>query len=79
MSNYHPGPNQPDIKHDVKRPGALTARAQRNGKSVSAEARADEHKPGLAGQQARYYENVLKPAAASRAKSSGPKKHWSGH
>jgi hypothetical protein len=76
--SYKPGPNQPDIKHDVKRPGALTARAQRNGRSVSAEAKADEHKPGLAGQQARYYENVLKPAAQKRKFHGDGSGHWSG-
>jgi hypothetical protein len=75
--SYKPGPNQPDIKHDVKRKGALTQRAERNDRTVEEEARADEHKPGLAGQQARYYENVLKPA--SRSRSSSGKGHWSKH
>ena len=77
--SYKPGPNQPDIKHDVKRPGALTARAERNGRSVAGEAKADEHKPGLEGQQARYYENVLKPAAKSRSKHGDGAGHWSKH
>ena len=77
--SYKPGPDQTDIQHDVKRKGALTARAQRHGKSVSAEAAADIHKPGLPGEQARYYENVLKPAAKSRSKHGDGTGHWSGH
>jgi hypothetical protein len=59
---YKPGPNQPDIKHDIKRKGALTKRAQSHGRSVNEEAQADKGKGGLQGQQARYYLNVLKPA-----------------
>jgi len=76
---YKPGPNQPDIQHDIKRPGALTQRAKEHGRSVSAEAKADEHKPGLAGQQARYYENVLRPASSRRKHSADGEGHWSGH
>ncbi|MCL5743004.1 MAG: hypothetical protein M1541_03610 [Acidobacteria bacterium] len=76
---YKPKPDQPDIQHDIKRPGALSARAKRNGRSVSEEAKTDEHKPGLAGQQARYFENVLKPAAKARSKHGDGKGHWSGH
>lgn len=76
--SYKPGPNQPDIAHDVKRKGALTRRAESHGRSVNQEAKADEHKPGLAGEQARYYENVLKPAAAKRRHGDGAG-HWSKH
>jgi hypothetical protein len=65
------------IQHAIKRPGALTARAERNGKSVAGEAAAHQHKSGLAGQQARFYENVLKPA--SHARHGDGKGHWSGH
>ena len=53
----------------IKRPGALTNRAQEHGKSVSAEAHADEHKPGLAGEQARFYLNALAPANRRRKKN----------
>ena len=79
LDHYKPGPDQPDIRHDIKRRGALTARAQRNGKTVAAEAKADEHKPGLEGQQARYYENVLKPAAKASKSHGEAKNHWSNH
>ena len=79
MAGYKPGPNQPDIKHDIKRRGALTARAERHGRTVNQQAKADEHKSGLAGEQARYYENVLKPAATKRRHSSDGVNHWSGH
>jgi hypothetical protein len=54
------------IAKAIKRPGALTKRAKSKGKSVAGEAAADEHKSGLAGQQARFYENVLKPANVKR-------------
>lgn len=64
----------------MKRKGALTARADSRGRSVNAEAEADKHKPGLEGQQARYYLNVLKPASHARKSSHGDGKgHWSGH
>ena len=66
------------IKDAIKRPGALTARAKEHGKSVAGEAAADVHKSGLAGQQARFYENVLKPAAKPHHSADG-KGHWSGH
>jgi hypothetical protein len=54
------------INQALKRPGALTKRAKSKGKSVAGEAAADQHKSGLAGQQARFYENVLKPANVKR-------------
>ena len=50
------------IQRAIKRPGALTARAKSHGKSVAGEAAADQHKSGLAGEQARFYQNVLKRA-----------------
>lgn len=50
----------------IKRPGALTKRAKGKGKSVNQEAAADAGKPGLAGQEARFYQNVLKPANVKR-------------
>jgi hypothetical protein len=48
------------IKAAIKRPGALTARAEGNGESVAGEAAKDEHAKGLKGQQARFYNHVLK-------------------
>lgn len=56
------------IQKAIKRPGALTARAKGKGKSVAGEAQADKHKSGLAGEQARFYLNVLKPASVSARK-----------
>ena len=66
------------IEKSIKRPGALTRRAEEHGKSVAGEAAADVHRSGLAGEQARFYENVLKPAAKSHRSADG-KGHWSGH
>lgn len=52
----------------IKRPGALTkaigGKPSKNPKKVAAQAK----KPGKAGQRARFYQNVLKPAAAKRRK-----------
>jgi hypothetical protein len=70
--------NKHFIKAAIKRPGALTRRAESHGKSVAGQAAADEHKPGLAGDQARFYENVLKPANEHRRHGDGSG-HWSGH
>lgn len=55
----------------ITRPGALTARAKKNGKTVAEEGAEDTGKSGLAGKQARFYENVLKPANAKRKKNKG--------
>lgn len=52
----------------ITRPGALTKRARGRGRSINAEAAADTGKAGLAGKQARFYENVIKPANAKRKK-----------
>lgn len=55
----------------IKRPGALTAPAKKAGRSVAGEAQVDKSKPGLKGQQARFFNNVLKPANKKR-KSGKP-------
>ena len=52
----------------IKHPGALKARAKRNGRSVAAEAAADVNKKGAAGKQARLYKNVFAPANRRRRK-----------
>ena len=65
------------IKKAIKRPGALTRRAERAGESVGEYARKHEHDSGLPGEQSRFYEKVLKPASSHRhGDGSG---HWSGH
>jgi hypothetical protein len=48
----------------VKRPGALTARAKAAGMTVDAYASAHRNDKGLAGQQSRFYLDVLKPASS---------------
>jgi len=68
MAKYKPGPNQPDIKHDIKRPGALTAKAKAAGQSVQQFAMHHMHDGDKTGQQARYYINVLRPAAKAKKK-----------
>jgi len=50
----------------IKRPGALTAKANAANMSISAFARAHENDSGLTGTQARLYLNVFKPANAKR-------------
>ena len=42
------------MQRAVKRPGAATRKAHREGLSVSAWARKHKHDPGLRGQQARF-------------------------
>lgn len=57
------------IQSAIKRPGALTARANRNGRSVNAQARYDKtHGSTLAKRQAGFYLGVLKPASKKRKK-----------
>lgn len=51
------------IKKAIKRPGALTQKADAAGESVSGFAAKHEHDAGLTGNQARFYEGVLKPAS----------------
>ena len=48
------------IKKAIKRPGALTERAEKAGMSINAYAQAHKHDSGLAGQQSRFYIGVLK-------------------
>lgn len=42
------------IQDAIKRPGALTRKAQKSGMSVSAYAQKHKHDSGLTGQQARF-------------------------
>lgn len=48
------------IQKGLKRPGALTAKAKKSGKSPMAFAKAHYHDSGLTGQQARYAVNANK-------------------
>lgn len=48
------------IQKAIKRPGALTAKANAAGMSVQAFAAAHQHDPGVTGDEARFYENVLR-------------------
>lgn len=50
----------------IKRPGALTAKANAANMSINAFARAHENDSGLTGTQSRLYLNVFKPASAKR-------------
>jgi hypothetical protein len=62
------------IKSAIKRPGALSARAKRSGRSTLAQARKDKRSgTTLQKRQANFYLNVLKPASAKR-KGTGRKK-----
>ncbi len=47
------------IQKAIKRPGALTAKAKRAGESVKEYAQSKKHAPGILGDEARFYENVL--------------------
>lgn len=50
-----------NIKKAIKRPGALTARAKRNGRTVAQQARHDKSKgTNLQKQQANFYLNTLR-------------------
>jgi len=53
----------------IKRPGALTAKANAAGQSVYAYAQAHENDSGLTGTQSRLYLNVFRPAANKRRKA----------
>ena len=60
------------IRNAIKRPGALSARAKRNKRSTTAQARHDaKHGTTLQKRQANFYLKVLKP---SSRKSGGKKK-----
>jgi len=52
----------------IKRPGALTKKAQKSGMSINKFARKHKNDKGLTGIQSRLYLNVFKPAAAKRKK-----------
>lgn len=79
------------IQKAIKRPGALTEKAKRAGESINEFAEGHKHDSGTTGQEARFYENVLKPATheklagghghkpAGEKHSSDGKGHWSGH
>jgi hypothetical protein len=56
------------ISGAIKRPGALTKRVGGSPSEHPKKVAKLEKKSGLAGQQARFYENVLKPATAKRKK-----------
>lgn len=59
------------ISSGIKRPGALTSRAKRNGNTVNQQARKDVKSGStLAKRQGAYYLNVLKPASKKRKKRS---------
>lgn len=55
------------IQAAIKRPGALTAKAQAAGQSVQQYAAAHAGDKGRAGAESRFYTNVLKPANRRRA------------
>ena len=54
------------IQQAIKRPGALTKRVGGKPSEHPGKVAKLEMKGGLAGQQARFYTNVLKPAAKKR-------------
>lgn len=54
------------IRGAIKRPGAMSAKAKSAGESTGEFARKHEHDSGVTGDEARFYENVLKPANAKR-------------
>lgn len=55
------------ISSGIKRPGALTARAKRNGNTVHQQARQDvKSSSTLRKRQGGYYLNVLKPASKKK-------------
>lgn len=59
------------IQKAIKRPGALTAKAKAAGMSVAAYAKAHAHEGGQAGEESRFYRNVLarvRPGMGSKAK-----------
>jgi hypothetical protein len=59
------------IQGAIKRPGALTQKANAAGMSVAAFAQAHQHDKGLTGEQSRFYLRVLRPASKSRSGSRG--------
>jgi hypothetical protein len=54
------------IAEAIKRPGALTKRVGGKPSDKPGKVAKLAKKPGLPGQQARFYENVLKPASKKR-------------
>lgn len=54
------------IQNAIKRPGALTKRVGGKPSSHPGKVAKLAKKSGLAGEQARFYQNVLKPAAKKR-------------
>ena len=60
------------IQKAIKRPGALTRKAKRAGKSTQAFAEEHKHDSGKTGEEARFDINVLRKA--SRNKKRGAKK-----
>jgi hypothetical protein len=62
------------IQSAISRPGALSARAKRNGNTVNQQATKDK-KSGttLQKQQANFYLNTLKPIAAKKRKKRASK------
>ncbi len=59
-------PRNKMIQHAIKRPGALTQKANAAGMTINEFAERHEHDPGVTGHEARFYEHVLKPAAAAK-------------
>jgi len=73
----NPARNRRFIQEAIHRPGALEAKAKRAGMSVDAFARKHQHDSGprgsaalRTGNQARFYLNVLRPAAMARASNA---------
>lgn len=56
------------IQGAIKRPGKLTRRAEKAKMSIYSYAQKHQHDGGLAGDESRFYLNVLRPAAANRKK-----------
>lgn len=56
------------IAQSIKRPGALTKKAQAAGKTIYAFAKANSKGSSLTAVQSRYYLNVLRPSVKRRKK-----------
>jgi hypothetical protein len=54
-----------------KGPGGLTWRAKKAGMSLLKFARAHQHQATIAGEESRYYLNVLRPAILARLAKRG--------
>lgn len=63
-----PAPKKKFIKKAIKRPGALTQKADAAGMTPTQFAQAHKGDPGQTGAEARFMLNVLKPASKKRKK-----------